>query len=148
MTKQMTEYQFENSLNDTEPTWYENQVNQLSIETCTVWAIHLHLYEQEKDKVLRAFSEVDATTGEFAFGDSWKEWGETAHDGSDLHFVAYYVAHHREQGEEVGTALAAIAAHDLGRMVMFCVSTSGDYAEQIIDGVAAADGTVYGERRR
>lgn len=154
MTKTMTEYGYEDSRVSTEATWYENQNHQHDQSTCTTWAIHLNIYEQELAKVLQVLSERDYTTGQYVFGDSWKEWGEEAEGAHDLHFVGYFTLDgtrtgtKAERAERIADSLAKHVVESLSRPLVYVVSTSADWAEQPYEGVIAPNGTITSKHRR
>lgn len=120
-----------------DPRFYENQDAQLSKETATVWALHLNPDGDNlstRDLILNRMAETPHVTGEYTYGDSWREWGAETEWAADRHMVIYFEAETPEQAEFRGNYLAmcaAFAAKDFGLVEDYAISASGDYAEII-----------------
>lgn len=135
--KQMVDYDYLNA-DRKDPRFYENQPEQHDTATATVWALHLHVHPSVADAVLERMSVMPETTGEFTFGDSWRQWGEPTEGEHDGHMVVYFHAT-PVQAAAIGFNLANHATFaamtalggDNADIAKYAVSTSGDYAEQL-----------------
>jgi hypothetical protein len=131
--KPMIEYVYNSSTRD-DPRWYENQPHQHDVSTATTWALHLHVKgESDRDLILDRMAALLEATGEYTYGDSWRQWGEPAEGDDDLHMVVYFTAR-PDDAARVGGHLATHAtfAARSSTMLSFAVSTSGDYAEVVL----------------
>lgn len=137
--KQMVEYGYDKG-DRADPRWYENQHPlQHDTATATVWALHLNLHESVLKPVLERMSVLPETTGEYTYGDSFREWGATPPDDeSDGHLVIYFHAT-PTQAASIGyhmanhATIAAMQAFGAqgANIPPYAVSTAGDYAEQL-----------------
>lgn len=136
--KKMVPYGF-NEGDRSDPRWYENQLpTQHDTATATVWTLHINVHPSAKDAMLERASVLPETTGEFIYGDSWREWGEETDDDTNRHLGIYFdatparafqVAEHL-CNHLVMAAVKAAGAQG-GSMPEWHVSTAGDWAEQV-----------------
>lgn len=137
--KQMGEYNY-SSRTDTSSSFYENIDAMHDMSTCTVWVVHMNVHPSVKDAVLESMSTMAETTGEYTYGDSWKEWGEDTDDDTNRHLAIYFDAT-PNRAKEVGDFLVTVATFaamrsmkgDNATIPPHAISTSGDYAEQFRD---------------
>jgi hypothetical protein len=136
--RQMVEYDYNNG-NRSDPRWYENQDHQHSTETATVWALHLHVPAdfsgENRDRILERMSILPEPTGEYTWGDSWRQWCEPPEGIGDVRLCIYFHAT-PDRASAVGGHLATHATFAmLGPRAVdaleYAFSTSGDYAEQV-----------------
>lgn len=143
--KAMVEYGFAEG-DRTEGHWYENQFPiQHDVSTTTFWALHLRMpayrqpeeAEAAKNAVLERMAMLPEVTGEYTYGDSFRQWCEPSEGGADLRLCIYFTAT-PGRALSVGEYLAHFAwiAIDDGVIPAFnastyAISTAGDYAAQI-----------------
>jgi hypothetical protein len=118
--------------------YYENRPSQCDKRTATVWCVHINVHPSAVDAMLERASVLEETTGEYIYGDSWKEWGERTDDDTDRHLAIYFHAT-PERAEAIGNHIATsltmaavkAAGGDSGPIPPHAVSASGDWAEQV-----------------
>jgi len=137
--KVMYVYGFEGTnVSGHDPRFYENVDTMHSLDTCTVWALHMHVHPSAVNAMLERAAVLTETTGEYTYGDSWTEWGEETEDDADRHQTVYFVAtpaRAKDVGDHIANSLTVAGVRalggDMGNVPAHAISTSGDYAEQI-----------------
>lgn len=138
MHKKLREYAF---IPEVSAGMYESDPTQLSLDTATVWVLHLKCPPSAAPLVLERLAQIPDTTGEYLDGDSWVEWGEEPADEDDHHLAIYYRARNYGRARSVGEHLRTHAQSACLRAGIdlsfpdtdYAISTAGDFAEQIKD---------------
>lgn len=132
---------------------YENDPVQCDKNTATYWALHMRVHPDQYEAVMQRMAlctqwSEEKPTGEYLWGDSWVEWGDTPRSENDMHLTVYfdsdpspefigkgwtrqdwawYVGQHLHNH-----AVYAVEQAGLGDLPLdFAVSTAGDFAEQV-----------------
>jgi len=126
------------------PDHYENQDHQHDIYTATVWTLHLNVHPEAREAVLERVSQLPEATGEYTYGDSWREWGEETADDDDRHMCIYFTAEPKQAyrvGAHIADHVHVVATRARSDLLVlleathpnlnFAISTSGDYSQQL-----------------
>lgn len=130
--KQMVDYDYANA-DRTDPRWYENQDHQHDVTTATVWVLHLHVRPEDKDAVLERMALHACPTGEYTYGDSWRQWMETSEGDDDVR-LGIYINAPTDSAARLADTLAlnaAFASRNPNIATDYALSTAGDFAEQL-----------------
>lgn len=135
-----THYRIDATTGETKTDYLCNSY-QSDVDTADIWCLHLALQPSADASDIADLVETFAIHLAYKYWvdgvTSWREWGEENEHGDDVHLAIYFDGINARQAAKVGEYLFGMVKDHPAVIGQWCISTSGDWANQLAVGVVA-----------